>query len=176
MKICRKCLIEKYENEFHKDSQNKDGFKNTCKSCCKSQDRKLYEKNSLIILEKQKVYRKKNRSKYTKNEKIKSQTDPIFRMKKNLRKRVREYFKIIGSVKNNDTFLMIGKTPEDLRNYLESLFIEGRCWDNYGEWHIDHIIPLVTAKNESDLIKLIHYSNLQPLWAEDNLKKGTKII
>ena len=48
-------------------------------------------------------------------------------------------------------------------------------WDNYGQWHIDHIIPLSSAKNEEELIKLFHYTNTQPLWAEDNLKKGNKI-
>jgi hypothetical protein len=176
MKICRKCLIEKPVNEFHKDSQNKDGYKNTCKVCCKLQDKKFYERNTGLILEKQKKYRKLNRRRYTENEKIRSQSDPIFRLKKNLRNRVREYFKIIGEPKNNETFLLIGKTPEELRIYLDSLFTDGMSWDNYGKWHVDHIIPLNSATNENDLLKLIHYTNLQPLWAEDNLKKGSKII
>jgi hypothetical protein len=49
-------------------------------------------------------------------------------------------------------------------------------WDNHGEWHIDHKIPLSTAKNEEELYKLNHYTNLQPLWSTDNLKKSNKII
>mgnify|MGYP002132731409 FL=1 len=49
-------------------------------------------------------------------------------------------------------------------------------WDNYGDWHIDHIIPLNSAQTEEDLYKLCHYSNLQPLWALDNLKKGSKYV
>jgi hypothetical protein len=51
-------------------------------------------------------------------------------------------------------------------------------WDNYGfyGWHIDHVIPLSSAKTEEEVYKLCHYTNLQPLWAEDNLKKGSKII
>jgi hypothetical protein len=49
-------------------------------------------------------------------------------------------------------------------------------WDNMGKWHIDHIIPISSACGEVDLIKLNHYTNLQPLWEVDNLKKSNKII
>ena len=48
-------------------------------------------------------------------------------------------------------------------------------WENMGKWHIDHIIPLSTAITEEDVIRLCHYTNLQPLWAEDNLKKSNKL-
>ena len=47
-------------------------------------------------------------------------------------------------------------------------------WENYGQWHLDHVKPLYLSENEEDLIKLNHYTNLQPLWAEDNLKKNRK--
>jgi hypothetical protein len=51
-------------------------------------------------------------------------------------------------------------------------------WENYGQfgWHVDHIIPLSSAKTEEEIYKLSHYTNLQPLWAQDNLKKGNKIL
>ena len=49
-------------------------------------------------------------------------------------------------------------------------------WDNHGKWHIDHIIPLSSAETEEEVYNLCHYTNLQPLWGEDNLKKGKKII
>ena len=64
--------------------------------------------------------------------------------------------------------------PEFLKEHLESQFIDGMGWDNRVEWHIDHIIPLSSAKTEDELYRLCHYTNLQPLWAEDNLKKGNK--
>jgi hypothetical protein len=49
-------------------------------------------------------------------------------------------------------------------------------WSNRKEWHIDHIIPLSSAKTEEELLKLFHYTNLQPLWANDNIKKSNKIL
>ena len=48
-------------------------------------------------------------------------------------------------------------------------------WDNHGEWHLDHIIPMASATNEKEVIKLNHYTNFQPLWAEENLQKSDKI-
>lgn len=64
----------------------------------------------------------------------------------------------------------------DFIAYIESLFTEGMSLSNHGIWHLDHIVPLNTAKTEDDIIRLNHYTNFQPLWAKDNLKKGSKII
>ena len=50
------------------------------------------------------------------------------------------------------------------------------CWENRNEWHIDHIIPLSSSKTEEDVFKLCHYTNLQPLWVNENLQKSNKII
>jgi hypothetical protein len=61
---------------------------------------------------------------------------------------------------------------------LEKQFISGMTWENYGYygWHVDHKIPLASAKTKEELIKLCHYTNLQPLWMDENLSKGAKII
>jgi hypothetical protein len=176
MKICRKCCIEKEFFDFHKDSQNKDGYKHSCKECCKLQDKKYYSNNCEIILGKQKIYRKTNRKKYNINEKKKRETDPIFKLKKNLRTRLSEYVKLLGITKKQSTFEIVGLSPENLRIYLQERFLEGMTWNNYGEWHIDHITPLSSAKSENELYQLSHYSNLQPLWGKDNMSKGSKII
>ena len=73
---------------------------------------------------------------------------------------------------------MVGCSPQSLREHIESKFAGGMSWDNYGVngWHLDHIIPLASAKNKEEIIKLNHYTNLQPLWAIENLKKGSQII
>jgi len=78
--------------------------------------------------------------------------------------------------KTNKTFNIIGCTPEFLKEYIENQFTEGMTWENHGQfgWHIDHIIPLSSVKTEEELYPLFHYTNLQPLWWLDNIKKGTK--
>ena len=78
--------------------------------------------------------------------------------------------------KKNKTFDIVGCSPESLKEHLEKQFTNGMTWDNRSEWHIDHIIPLSSAKTEEELYKLCHYSNLQPLWAGDNLSKGNKVF
>ena len=84
-------------------------------------------------------------------------------------------FKSKGYSKNTKTQKMLGVDWEVCRAHIERQFTKGMNWDNYGEWHIDHIIPLASAKNEKQLIKLCHYRNLQPLWAEDNMSKSNNI-
>jgi hypothetical protein len=58
---------------------------------------------------------------------------------------------------------------------MELQFWPGMTWSNYGKWHVDHIIPLCTANSKEALEKLCHYTNLQPLWAVDNLRKNKKV-
>ena len=68
----------------------------------------------------------------------------------------------------------LGCTSLELKQHLELKFTEGMNWDNYGRWHVDHIKPISLATTEQEAIQLSHYTNLQPLWAEDNLKKSNK--
>ena len=69
---------------------------------------------------------------------------------------------------------MVGCSQEFLKQYLEKKFKKGMTWKNHSNkgWHIDHIKPLSLAKNSLDMKKLMHYSNLQPMWAKDNLRKN----
>jgi hypothetical protein len=74
--------------------------------------------------------------------------------------------------------MLLGCSYREFVIYLEQKFIHGMSWENYGlyGWHIDHIIPLSSAQDQEELEKLCHYTNLQPLWAKDNLVKGDKIL
>lgn len=82
-----------------------------------------------------------------------------------------------GNSKIGKTVELLGCTIPELRQYLESLFEPNMSWDNYGAWHIDHIRPCASFDlTDPEQQKLcFHYTNLQPLWAEDNLKKGKKL-
>jgi hypothetical protein len=90
-------------------------------------------------------------------------TDILYRLIRNCRRRLRYFSKL---KENKHTKELIACSPSELHFHLQSKFILGMTWDNYGKvWHIDHIIPLSSAKTHEDIIKLCHYTNLQPLWA-----------
>lgn len=104
-------------------------------------------------------------------------TDELFSMKIRIRNLVRNSFRKSGVYKPSEgTEKILGCSFNELKSHLESKFVDGMNWENRGEWHIDHIIPLSSANTKEELIGLSHYSNLQPLWAEDNMKKGNKYI
>jgi hypothetical protein len=99
-------------------------------------------------------------------------------MSENIRRRINHFLKTSNTPKKGSTFNIVGCTPQFLKEHLEKQFKDGMSWDNYGlyGWHIDHILPLSSAKNEDEIYKLCHYTNLQPLWAKENLSKSNKII
>jgi hypothetical protein len=103
-------------------------------------------------------------------------TDSVFKLKVTMRARVYDVLTRFKYPKRGSIFKYLGCDIHTLRTHLEIQFKDNMSWDNYGEWHVDHIIPLSSAKNEEELIKLCHYTNLQPLWAIDNLKKSDKIL
>jgi hypothetical protein len=189
-KKCSKCQIEKEINEFRKDKTKSDGYYSSCKKCKLEYRRenkdmvnlsakKLRESNKLK--DPDKFYSDNNKRVkryYEKNkEKIKlKQQNPYNRISSSLRARVKNFLKIVNIKKTNKTFDIVGCTPQFLKEYLEKQFVDGMHWGNYGEWHIDHIIPLSSMKHKDEIHILCHYTNLQPLWAKDNLIKSNKLI
>jgi hypothetical protein len=97
-------------------------------------------------------------------------------LRKRLSKVVKRLFK--GKSRSSSAAKDLGCSIDELRVHLESKFQSGMNWCNYGKWHIDHIYPLSKAdlSDRESLLKVIHYTNLQPLWAKDNLIKGSKIL
>ena len=198
-KICSKCKEDKNICEFNKSPSNKDGLVSFCKKCRRinylnnkekvlkqtklwkvNNKEKLssqYDKHREKILLQQKKYYYKNKEKIIERivnyQKNKIKEDNMFKLKKTIQKTIRRYIKN----KRFTTTEIIGCDYDSFKIYFESLFTEGMCWDKLGsEIHIDHIIPLSSAKTEDELYKLNHYTNLQPLWAKDNLIKGSKLL
>jgi hypothetical protein len=116
--------------------------------------------------------KKDYQNKYTKNRRL---LDLNFRVSGNLRSRIRIALK--GIYKSSTTKKLIGCSIDKLKKYLESKFKLGMNWSNYGKWHVDHIKPCISfdLSKKSEQRKCFHYKNLQPLWAEDNLKKNDSI-
>lgn len=106
----------------------------------------------------------------------KQKQDINFVIKKNLRSRFS--FGLKNNEKQNSVLKYLGCSIEEVKIYLQSKFQEGMTWDNYGikGWHIDHIVPLerFDHTDESQIYEAWHYTNLQPLWWQDNLRKGIK--
>jgi len=207
-KICSKCKEEKGVLDFYKDKTRKDGYRSRCKICCNIESSNYQKSNPHICAIKSKKYRenhpskvkethkkwrdknivserqrssewkKNNRDKVNEYRVKQRKTNPLFKLTHNVRCRINDYMRKVSITKNNKTFDIVGCSPQFLKEYLESQFVEGMTWDNYGQcgWHIDHIIPLSSADDEERVYELCHYSNLQPLWEEDNLKKGSKIL
>jgi hypothetical protein len=139
-----------------------------------------YLRNKDKFNENAKRWGKKNRKHI--NEKIKQRMkdDICFKLSYILRGRIRGALNFKRIKKCNRTVDLIGCSAKELKLFLESKFQNGMNWKNYGfnGWHIDHIIPC----SKFDLSKIeeqkkcFHYSNLQPLWAKDNLIKHNKIL
>lgn len=153
--------------------------------------RKKYKNK--VQLEKLKKYREINKDRlyqYAHNWRIKNkehnkiyknwkrQNDIYFKLIENLRARIGRAIRYNKTKKSKNTIKLIGCNLIILKNHLEKQFKPGMTWNNYGKWHIDHIIPCskfdLTKKEEQK--KCFHYTNLQPLWAIDNFRKGNKII
>ena len=108
------------------------------------------------------------------NEKLKDNID--YRILSSLRSRVWTVLK--KQKKSNSTIKLTGCTIEFLRSHIESKFEDGMNWNNYGVWHIDHIIPCASFNlSDPEQQKIcFHYTNLQPMWGEKNIQKGSRLI
>ena len=139
-----------------------------------------YKANKEERLAKMRLYNQENkeslRTKATERCRQHRLTDPIFKLKNIVRTRIYYFLKSKGFKKISKSTKLIGCSYEILKEHIENMFEDGMTWENHGEWHIDHIIPLNDCVSEAEINKLCNYLNLQPLWAEDNLKKGAKTV
>ena len=118
----------------------------------------------------------KRRAYTTEYARARRQQDPLYNFFHSIRSQAVRVVKQVGlGKKPTNTFKWVGCSPEQLKAHIESLFLEGMSWDNYGKygWHVDHIRPVSSFKPE-EWEQINHYTNLQPLWWQDNLSKSNK--
>ncbi|MDE2107531.1 MAG: hypothetical protein KGL39_60620, partial [Patescibacteria group bacterium] len=101
---------------------------------------------------------------------------PYGRIVTNLRRRLRVLVKR-GRAKKGRVNRLIGCSPIELVQHIEDHFSPGMSWTNYGQWHLDHIRPIASFDllDDDEMNRCFHYTNLQPLWAEDNIAKGASV-
>jgi hypothetical protein len=172
MKTCYICKTEKLYSEFYKNKSRPDGHSLDCKLCRKD----YYYKSKNVRMN----YRERNKERIKQwrknNTKLNKEKNPLYKLQCNLRSLISKSITRQGYRKTSKSKQILGCEFEELKVHLESKFTQGMSWENYGEWHIDHIYPSSLAETEEEIIALNHYTNLQPLWAVDNIRKGNKIL
>ncbi len=139
--------------------------------------RQWYLKNADYAKQQAKEYRIANKDKtrewHKAYRKERMTADPIYALAIKIRSLIGVKFATGGYTKRSRTHEILGCSYPDFKLHIERQFADGMSWDNHGKWHLDHIVPVATATCEDDVIRLNHYANFQPLWAEDNLRKGS---
>lgn len=106
--------------------------------------------------------------------------DPVANLCLRVRKSIWQSLKRSGLVKSARSFTLLDYTPAELARHIERQFVSGMSWENMGEWHIDHIVPLssfnITSQDCPEFKRAWEITNLRPLWAKDNLRKNKTIL
>lgn len=159
------------KNEINEKRRNLYNNDESTRKKIKDQHTKYYEKNKEIVIEKTKIWANNNKDK--RNE-ISRKHYHKYKTLMICRRLIKRTIKYLGTKKEHSTIELLGYSPHLLKESIEKKFTQGMSWDNYGEWHIDHIKP-ISSFNLNDLPSVINsLDNLQPLWASDNLSKGNK--
>lgn len=194
-KTCSKCKEEKILSNFCKNKKTKDGLNCKCKTCCnkasdkfretnpdyskiynenniekeKKRKNKYYKDNVEKILERCGNYRKDNLEYYSNYSKEYLKKNPHIKASRNI---VYNVLRRLGKKKEGHTIDLLGYSALDLKEYIEKLFTDGMKWNNYGEWHIDHIKRVSEFDKEISMNIINALSNLRPLWATSRIING----
>lgn len=174
--LCKICGIE-----FHREYKNRG--QRYCEVCSKVARKEVVDrsqsKNRDSRLQRTSDWRVKNWDhvlEYKKQYHQKRLEDPEYKILHNLRSRM--YHALMKNQKSEDTKTLIGCTIPELRAHIDDQMVEGMSWDNYSKfgWHIDHIKPCSSfdLSDTEQQKQCFHYTNLQPLWATENLQKSNK--
>jgi hypothetical protein len=182
-KICQYCGKTVYKDKERPTDWARKKF---CSVKCSHSEASARYREKHSKTEEYRRYQREYLREYSKTEKYKSHKreyvrrklveDVQYRITHMIRIRIREALKCKSIVKTESVSECLGCSFSELKKWLESQFVHGMSWNNYGQWHIDHVKPLALfdLSNPVQFRDACHYTNLQPLWAIDNLKKGTR--
>ena len=142
------------------------------------------EKNREHLNTYHKEWREKNIDKHRENkrnyEKTRKANDPLYKLISNFRTAIYQVLKENNVDKNGHYFEVLKYTPEELINHLKKQFTDGMTWDNYGQWHVDHVMPIsvhdIQEIGDNEFMRCWSLSNLQPMWGDENIRKSNKIL
>jgi hypothetical protein len=143
-----------------------------------------YEQNKESRKEYLKEYREKNIDKIRKTkrdyERNRKAIDPLYKLISNFRTAIYQVLKESNIEKNKHYFDVLQYTPEELITHLENKFTDKMSWDNYGDWHVDHKLPItyfnIQEMGDEEFMRCWSLDNLQPMWGFDNIFKSNKIL
>jgi hypothetical protein len=166
----REVSMKKYESKPETKKRKSENHKNWS------------EKNREYLTEYHKQWRSENVDKWRKTKRDYQQhlrdTNPTYKLISYFRTAIYQVLKESNVEKNKHYFDVLKYTPEQLINHLEVQFTEGMTWDNYGEWHVDHIRPIssfnISEMGDSNFMECWCLDNLQPMWGEENIRKSNK--
>lgn len=178
-KICSNIYTKNYRqrNKEKVRSHNRKSYHNNVEKR-RSYRKKYYKENKEKLNTYNRKYNQENKkilnAKANVRRKAKLHYDLNFKIRLNLRNRMHQALK--GNYKSGSAVQDLGCSIDEYIKYIEAKFTEGMTWENYGEWHLDHIKPLTSFDliDRQQFLEAAHYTNYQPLWAEDNLRKGRK--
>jgi hypothetical protein len=168
----REVSMKKYESKPETKKRKSENHKNWS------------EKNKEYLTEYHKKWRTENVDKWRKTkrdyERNRKARDPLYKLINNFRTAIYQVLKENNINKNGHYFEILKYTPEDLISHLETKFTNGMTWDNYGEWHVDHIKPIssyiILEIGDDEFMNCWSLSNLQPLWGKENISKSNKLF
>jgi hypothetical protein len=168
----REISIKKYESKPETKERKKGNHKTWS------------EKNRERLNTYHKEWREKNIDKHRENkrnyEKTRKDNDPLYKLISNFRTAIYQVLKENNVDKNGHYFEVLKYTPEELIIHLEKQFTDGMTWDNYGQWHVYHRLPIthfnINEIGDDEFMKCWSLGNLQPLWGDENIRKSNKIL
>jgi hypothetical protein len=155
------------------------------KAKAKTRYKSYYEANKERILAVNKIWNKTHKEQLRgttkKWRKRKWNNDPLYKLKMTTNLYIRLSMRYVaGAKKQQRTCEILGCSIPEFKVYIEKQFKEGMTWGNWGksdkEWQLDHIVPVSLGTTEEEIVRLNHHSNLQPLWAKENMTKSNKLI